>query len=109
MPNYVSDLFKHTKLALIEINTHLILFFEKCFIIYNKIIEKKRASLVGQTLKNLPTIQETRVWFLGWDNPLEKGMATHSSILAWGIPWTEEPGGLHTVLGVAKSQTQLGD
>lgn len=56
MPNYVSDLFKHTKLALIEINTHLILFFEKCFIIYNKIIEKKRASLVGQTLKNLPTM-----------------------------------------------------
>ena len=42
MPNYVSDLFKHTKLALIEINTHLILFFEKCFIIYNKTIEKKK-------------------------------------------------------------------
>ena len=64
---------------------------------------------MSQTLKNLPTIQETRVQFLGWDNPLEKGMATQSSILAWGIPWMEEPGGLHTVLGIAKSQTQLSD
>ena len=41
---------------------------------------------------------------LGWEDPLEKGMATHSSILAWRIPWTEEFGGLHTVRGVAKSQ-----
>ena len=46
--------------------------------------------------KNLPTLQETRVQFLGWEDPLEKGMATHSSILAWRIPWTEEPGGLHS-------------
>ena len=46
------------------------------------------ASLVAQLLKNLPTMQETRVWFLGWEDPLEKEMATHSSILAWIIPWT---------------------
>ena len=46
------------------------------------------------TLNNLPATQETRVRSLGWEDPLEKGMATHSSILAWRIPWTEEPGGL---------------
>ena len=45
-------------------------------------------------LKNLPAIQETRVQFLGGEDPLEKGMATHPSILAWEIPWTEEHGGL---------------
>ena len=48
--------------------------------------------------KNLPAKQETRVQSLGWEDPLEKGMATHSSILAWRIPWTEEP----TVLGGCK-------
>ena len=52
------------------------------------------ASLVAQTVKNLPAIQETQVQSLGWEDSLEKGMATHSSILAWRIPWTEEPGGL---------------
>ena len=44
--------------------------------------------------KNLPTMQDTRVWSQGWEYPLEKEMATHSSILVWWIPWTEEPGGL---------------
>ena len=44
--------------------------------------------------KNLPAMRETAVWFLGQEDPLEKGMATHSSILAWRIPWTEEPGRL---------------
>ena len=53
-----------------------------------------RASLVTQTVKNRPTMRETRVWSLGREDPLEKGMATHSSILAWRIPWTEEPGRL---------------
>ena len=46
---------------------------------------------------------------LGQGDPLEEGMATHSSILAWRIPWTEEPGGLHTVQGITKSWTQLND
>ena len=45
-------------------------------------------------VKNLPTMQQTCVQSLGWEDPLEKEMATHSSILAWGISWTEEPGGL---------------
>jgi len=49
---------------------------------------------VAQTVKTLPTLQETQVLSLGQDDPLEKGLATHSSILAWGIPWTEETGGL---------------
>ena len=47
----------------------------------------------AQTVKNLPKIQETQVQSLGWEDPLEKGMVTHSSILSWRIPWTEEPGG----------------
>ena len=48
----------------------------------------------AQTVKNLPAMQETRVQSLGWEVPLEKGMATHSTILAWRSPWTEKPGGL---------------
>ena len=52
------------------------------------------ASLVAQMVKRLPTMQETRVPSLGQEDPLEKEMATHSSTLAWKIPWTEEPCGL---------------
>ena len=48
-------------------------------------------------VENLPAMSETWVRSLGWEDPLEKGKATHPSILAWRIPWTEEPGGLHTV------------
>ena len=55
------------------------------------------ASLVAQMVKNLPAIRETQVWSLGWEDPLEKGMATHSSILAWRIPRTEEPGRLQSM------------
>ena len=50
--------------------------------------------LAAQMVKNLPAMQETRVGSVGWEDPLEKGMATHSNILAWRIPWTEEPGRL---------------
>ena len=49
---------------------------------------------MAQIVKNLPSMQETQVQFLGGENPLEKGMATHSSILAWRKPWTKEPGRL---------------
>ena len=52
------------------------------------------ASLVAWTVKNLPATQELQVRSLSWEDPLEKEVATHSSILAWRIPWTEEPGGL---------------
>ena len=49
---------------------------------------------MAQTVKNQPTMQEAWVQSLGWEDPLEKGMATHFGVLAWRIPWTEEPGGL---------------
>ena len=52
---------------------------------------------VAQTVNNLPTMQETRVWSLGLEVPLEKGMAIHSSTLAWRIPWTEKPGRLQSM------------
>ena len=52
---------------------------------------------VAQMVKNPSAMQETWIWSLGWDDPLEKGMAIHSSILTWRIPWTEEPGGLQSV------------
>ena len=61
---------------------------------------------MAHTVKNLHAVQETRVQSLGQEDPSEKGMAAHSSILAWRIPGTEEPGGVH---GVAKSRTQLSD
>ena len=56
-----------------------------------------RASLVAQMVKNLPAMWEMWVQFLGREDPLEKEMATHSRILAWAIPWTEEPGGLQSM------------
>ena len=65
------------------------------------------ASLVTQVLKSLPAVPETWVPSLGQEDPLEKGMATHSNILAWRIPWTEEPGGLQST-GL-QSQTRLRD
>ena len=52
---------------------------------------------MAQRIKRLPAMQETHVRSLGWENPLEKEMATHSSILAWEIPWAQEPGGLHSM------------
>ena len=54
------------------------------------------ALLVARIGNNPPAVQETQVWSLGWEDPQEKGMATHSSILAWRIPWTEEPGRLQS-------------
>ena len=54
-------------------------------------------ALVAQMVKNLPAMRKTQVWSLGWEDPLEKGMPTHSSILAWRIPWTEEPGRLQSM------------
>ena len=63
--------------------------------------------LVAQSVKNLPAVQETWVQSLGWEDPLEKEMATHSSILAWKISWTEEPGGLQSM--GSQSRARLGD
>ena len=66
-----------------------------------------KASLVAQLVKNLPALQETQVQFLGQEDPLEKEMATHSSILAWRIPWMERPAGYSP--RSHKSWTQLSD
>ena len=62
-----------------------------------KLLAPAQASLVAQLVKNLPSVQETGVRSLGWEDPLEKGVAIHSSILAWRIPWTEEPAGLQSM------------
>ena len=61
--------------------------------------------MVAQMVKNLPAVKETWVQFLGWEDPLEKEMATHSIILAWRIPWTKEPGSLQSI----KSQRVIHD
>ena len=61
--------------------------------------------MVAQMVKRLRAMQETQVQSLGWENPLEKEMATHSSILVWEITWTEDPGGLQST-GSQKSQTK---
>ena len=63
---------------------------------------------MAQMVTNLPAMQETCVQSLGWEDPLEKEMTTHSSILAWRIPWAEEPGGLQ-FMASDKSQTRLSD
>ena len=70
--------------------------WHKCFM-FDCCCHDLWASLVAQTVKNPPAMQETWVQLLLWKNPLKKGMATHSSILAWKIPWTEEPGGLQSM------------
>ena len=67
---------------------------------------KEKCTRIGSMAKNLPAVKETRVRSLGQEDPLKKGMATYSSILAWKIPWTEEPGGLQFMGSL--SQTRLG-
>ena len=62
----------------------------------------EQVSLVAQMVKHLPAMQESRVLSLGWEDPLEKEMTSHSSTLAWKIPWTEEPGRLQS-MGSQKS------
>ena len=61
------------------------------------IVSMTWVSLAAQAVRNLPAMRETQVWSLGWENPLEKGMALHSSTPAWRIPWTEKPGGLQSM------------
>ena len=60
-----------------------------------------------QMVKNVPAIQKTQVPSLGWEDLLKKGMATHSSILAWRIPWREEPGGLLSILSMGSQRVGL--
>ena len=65
----------------------------------NMLTYRYMASLIAQLVKNLPAMRDTCIWSLGWEDPLEKGMATHSSILAWRIPWT----GLYSPWGLKES------
>ena len=67
---------------------------------------EQETSWVAQTVKNLPAVQEPQVQSLGWEDPLEKGMATHSRILAWRIPWTEEPSRLWS-MGSQRDMTEF--
>ena len=83
--------------CLLVFSWSFLLFMDKLEAVEGKFHWQLRlSSLVAQRLKRLPAMWETRVQSLGWENPLEKEMATHSSILAWRIPWTEEPGGLQS-------------
>ena len=68
------------------------------------LLQYSNASLVAQLVNNLPAMQETWIWSLGWKDPLKEGMATHSNILLWRIPRTEEPGGLQS-MGRKESDT----
>ena len=70
-----------------------------CLYVYGASIwyRKKATKHIAQLVKNLPSMQETWIRFLGWEDPMEKEVATYSSILAWRIPWTEEPGGLQSM------------
>ena len=76
--------------------------FANCLADY--IVRYQVPSLVAQSVNSLPAMQETWVRFQGWEDPLEKEMATHSSVLTWEIPWTEEPDGLQS-MGWPKCQT----
>ena len=67
------------------------------YFLFELLAYSQKGSLVAQTVKNLPAMQETWVQSLGQEDPLEKRMAIHSSILAWRIPWTEEPGRIQTM------------
>ena len=100
---------KETKETIAKINKAKSWFFERINKIDKplaRLIKKQReknkinnvdwASLMAQLVKNLPAIQETQVWSLGWEDPLEEEMVTHSSVLAWKISWTEKPGGLQS-------------
>ena len=73
------------------------------------IVKDTSSSLVAQMVKNLPAMQKTQVQSPEQEDPLEKEMTTHSSILAWRIPWTEKEAWQAIVHGMAKSQTQLSD
>ena len=85
---------------LFSLSSNFLCHFSGCFRNYAPLMYPSLPladSLIGQLVKNLPAMQETQIWFLGGKDPLEKEIATYSSILAWRIPWTEEPGRLQSV------------
>ena len=101
-------LFQDLHLRMVSWNQLTFTSISMCFralLLDNKLPQNTVASPVVQMVKKLPAMQKTHVWSLGREDPLEKGMATHSSILAWRIPWKEEPGGRQSIRW--QSQTQL--
>ena len=75
---------------------HTVVYMFQCYSL-NSVSLSPWVSLVAQTVKNLPAMQKLWFWSLGQEDPLREEMATHSSVLAWGIPWREEPGGLQSM------------
>ena len=92
---YFHPAFQHKQKYVSYVNI-LLKYHRVILLLIQKFYPSNRASLVAQTAKNLPVMQEIRVRSLGWEDPPEKGLATHSSILAWRIPWTEEAGELQS-------------
>ena len=86
-----------TSVSVLEIPLLQVSFYGLGSVLYSKTSILGRGFPGGSVIKNLPTMQETRVRSLGQEDPLEKGMAIPSSILAWRIPWTEKPGGLQSL------------
>ena len=82
---------------MLNMYVYIYIYTYSCIYIYIHIYTYIWASLVAQIVKNLPAMQETQVPSLGQEDPLEERMATHSSFLAWRIPWTEEPSGLQSM------------
>ena len=98
--NLISDssAFSKSSLYLWKFLVHILLKPSwKGFEHYLASMQNEHNCVIAQTVKNLPIMWETWVWSLGQEDPLENGMATHSSVLAWRIPWTEEPGGLQSM------------
>ena len=85
---------KETNISIILYSRREQLMQKKSHLILEYVLYTNLASLMAQTVKSLPAMEETQVQSLGQEDPLEKEMATHFSILAWRIPWTKEPGGL---------------
>ena len=105
MKNPVFHLLSHAFIAEVRFDYFLI---HRCITDTFGSQSRTFAILLAQRVKHLPAMWETRVLSLGRKDPLEKEMATHSSILAWKIPWTEEPGRLRTI-GIIKSQRRRRD
>ena len=89
--------------SLKNIKKHFYFCLASEMIFVNALVRKSRASLVAQLVKNPPAMWETWVRSLDWEESLEKGRGTHSSILIWRIPWEEEPGGLYNPWGHQES------
>ena len=103
MPSWVTNLFSSVQFShqschcYANLLHHFKQFSSHRQLVCIQTLAKQGASLVAQAIKNPPALWENQVWSLSWEDSLKKGMTTHSGILAWRIPWTEEPGGLQSM------------